>query len=233
MSTVTDANGRFSVTNIQGKRLGVMVWKKGYHQFKSAYQSFEYSCIFESNFHIPDPTNPVVFRLWEFMNPEPLYHRSVPQTVLSLDDTPVWVDVQTGRVGGSGQVALSVLRANPTNWLAGYTITIRAAEGGGVKLAEKNDELMFEAPDSGYEPMISIVQAAGDEFSNGKGLYVYVRTPDNKYGSIKIGVTQYNNGKADMDGGAYFNPSGSRNLQYREELRLDVKKPAIRRRPSK
>jgi len=181
---------------------------------------FEYFDIGNPEFHIPDPTNPIVFRLWEYLNPEPVYHPNVPKVVFSLDDTPVWLSVQTGRIVDSGEVGFSVSRVDPTNWLAGYTITIHAADGGGVRLADPDDELMFQAPQGEYQHIVRIVQTPGDVYSHEKKLRFYLRTPDKKYAAMHIEVTQFNNGKADLHTGICFNPSGSRNLQYREDLLL-------------
>ena len=226
MSVKTDAEGRFALNNITGKCVDVLVEMVGSRSFRSAHQHFEYFDIGSSSFHVPDPTNPVIFRLWEYSNPEPMYkHWNVPTVTFSVDDRVIGVDVRKGRLADPGQVGLSVLRNDPTNWLAGYTITIHAAEGGGVRLPDADDELMFQAPANGYQSTIQIKQAPGDVYANTKKLRFYVRTPDNKFGVMKADISQSDRAKAEMQGCLiYFNPSGSRNLQYRDDLRLRDKR---------
>lgn len=218
----TDAIGSFSITNVSGKCIGVIVGKIGYRPFKSAHQGFDYFDIV--NLHTPNPTKPIVFRLWQYMNPEPMYHPNVRNAILSVDDKPIWVDIQSGLITNSGQVGFSVLRTNPTNWLAGYTITIHAAEHGGVKLAETNDDLMFHAPEGNYAPKIVICQGPGNLYSKGNKLRFYLRTSEHKYAALGIEVGQRNDGTAALETWVRFNPSGSRNLQYRDDLRLQDKR---------
>jgi hypothetical protein len=212
ISLQTDTNGRFGIKDITGKLIDVAVGKRGLRPFRSAHQAFEYFD-FTKNFYLPDSTNPVVFRLWEYVNPEPVVKSDVMPRRLSVDDKVVWLDVTSGRVVDSGPVGVSVLRNSPTNWLAGYTITIHAADGGGVKLAEADDELMFTAPEDGYQPEIHLVQAPGDVYAAGKRLRFYLRTQDRKCAAVELEIAQYNVGTAGMNGQIYYNPSGSRNLQ--------------------
>ena len=219
-SVATDANGRFSISGIQGNGLCVDVEKEGYSSFRTARQSFGFLCAADHNFYVPDSNNPAIFRLWEYSNPEPMYDVRRANMPLSVDDKTHWMDVLAGRMTNSGQVGFSVLRVDPTNWLAGYTITIHAAEGGGVKLAALDDELMFEAPENGYQPEIRIVQPPGYVFEKGKILRFYLRTPDQRYAAMDIQVSQNNRGQASVTTQMYLNPSGSRNLQFRDDLRL-------------
>lgn len=220
---VTDKDGRFSVSNVVGKCLEVMVWgERGkFWAFHSAHQSFEYNNIFESSYYTPDPAKPVVFRLWQYSNPEPMYKANVMSKRFPADGKPIWIDAKTGKYVSSGQIGFSVSRVSATNWLAGYTITIHAADGGGVMLADKDDELMFEAPEKGYQPVVNIEQAAGDVYAGGKEFGVYLQTPEKKYAALKTDrFIQYNDGTARMNGLIYYNPSGSRNLQFIDDLML-------------
>jgi len=229
-SIQSDANGRFSIKGIRGRLLNVSVYKNGYRGAAKARQTFEYADFHEHDFHIPDSANPVVFTLWKYENPEPMFLLTKYNVVLPMDDRVVWMDIEQGaQIAETGQVGFGLLRTNPTNWLAGYTITIHAATGGGVKLSVPDDELMFTAPENGYQPQIRIEQPPGDHFAAGKKLRFYLRTSDGKYAAVKIQVNQYNNPQSGsaLESIIYFNPSGSRNLQYRDDLQIHEKPKPI------
>jgi hypothetical protein len=219
----SDANGQFSVKGIRGRLLTPSVRKDGYRGGEKSRQTFEYSDFT----YIPDSANPEVFTLWKYENPQPMFLLNPSSIDLPVDGRIVWMDIEQGaQIAETGQVGFSVLRNNPTNWLAGYAITIHAATGGGVKVPAPDDELMFTAPENGYQPQIRIEQPPGDHFSKGKKLRFYLRTPSGKYAGVNIEVYQYNNPKrgSDIEALIYFNPSGSRNLQYRDDLRMRDKR---------
>jgi hypothetical protein len=219
----SDANGQFSVKGIRGRLLTPSVRKDGYRGGEKSRQTFNYSDFADSDIYIPDAANPVVFRLWKYENPEPMFLLTKYNVVLPVDDRVVWMDIENGaQIAETGQIGFSVLRENPTNLTAGFAITIQAAEKGGVKCTEPDDELMFLAPENGYQPYIRIEQKAGMECWGVKKQRFYLRTPSGKYAAISITVGQYNNPKrgSDLEALIYFNPSGSRNLQYRDDLRM-------------
>ena len=219
ISAVTDASGQFSVNNITGKCIDVVVGKVGYCPFVSAHQNFEYFDIGNGGFHIPDPSNRIVFRLWEYSNPEPMFLSDVMPRHIPIDDKVVWLD-EKGRIANTGHIGVSVLRVSSTNLTDGFVISIHSAEGAGVQLASPDDELMFEAPASGYQSIIRIEQAAGKDCWVAKKIRLFLQTTDEKYAALQFNVSQYNDGSAGIRGVIYFNPSGSRNLQYRDDLRL-------------
>lgn len=59
----TDAEGRFVITGIKGKRMKVEISKAGYLRTSESFGSFEYAAFFDELFHEPDARKPVSFRL--------------------------------------------------------------------------------------------------------------------------------------------------------------------------
>jgi hypothetical protein len=72
---------------------------------------------------------------------------------------------------------------------------------------------MTEAPEMGYEQKIIITPALRDIARN-QGLYYYFRTPDGKYGKMKI----HGFGKGMVNFSYYLNPTGSRSLELKESI---------------
>jgi hypothetical protein len=84
----------------------------------------------------------------------------------------------------------------------------------------KSFELMIEAPEMGYEQKIIITPELRDIARN-QGLYYYFRTPDGKYGKMKI----HGFGKGMVNFSYYLNPTGGRSLELKEEINRSPKNP--------
>ena len=215
-------DGQFTLTGVQGKVLSVNVFKSGYHFGKESQGAFEYAAFFEPHFHVPDPNNPIIFRLRKEGVTEPMIHRLVAGD-LSTDGVPRWLDMDTGKLESSGQLGFAIARSNesePTKF--DYTVTVHAATGGGVILSE--DEFMFQAPSEGYQPSVKIEQKQGDpNYSWGQKLRLYVKTRTGQYAAVKVEIAQFNRPAAGIQLLYYFNPSGSRNLEYDPDKRINKK----------
>jgi hypothetical protein len=84
----------------------------------------------------------------------------------------------------------------------------------------KSFELMTEAPEMGYKQNITITPELRDIARN-QGLYYYFRTPDGKYGKMKI----HGFGKGMCNFSYYLNPTGGRSLELKEEINRSPKNP--------
>ncbi|HSP43191.1 MAG TPA: carboxypeptidase-like regulatory domain-containing protein, partial [Luteolibacter sp.] len=134
----TESDGRFSITGIQGKGISVYAFKSRYLTGLRGKGSYEYAGFYEHNFHVPDPNNPVVFQLWKLGESEPMY-KWIASVDLSVDGKPTSVDIKTGRISSAGELSFSVMRdEQPGSRQSGYTLTVRAANGGGI--ATSSDE---------------------------------------------------------------------------------------------
>jgi hypothetical protein len=221
----TQNDGRFVISGQSGKRLGIQIWKKGYQSGNESRGSFEFAAFHEDGFYVPDPDHPVPFHLQKLDNPEPMYQNSLHGDAPD-DGKPVRFDLRLGKVvtEGSGDLVLEFTRhERPPSHFTGYTITIEAPSGGG--LAVTNDEFMYSAPESGYQPRISIEQKASQgpqdySFHVAQQFRFYVKTSDGKYAAVSGDVAQYSTPTAGYDFMVYYNPSGSRNLEFDDKKRL-------------
>jgi hypothetical protein len=166
-NTLSDADGRFSLTKVNGFGLDVHVSKPGYYAVKSANQdSFDYiSLPGYQPFH-PDPQHPIVFHL----------RRKGPGTALitsdsgvkqklsveaPLDGTPVWVDLLARKTGESGQMQVRQVKPEylEAKQAKEWSFSMSILHGGFV---EQDDEFPFEAPESGYQPVVELTFKADE-----------------------------------------------------------------------
>jgi hypothetical protein len=221
----TGEDGRFMLTGVQGKLLVVRVYKEGCVEGKEAEGYYDYVDFSEPSFHIPDSNNPIIFRLWMLGNPEPMF-KWYPDGSLTVDGKPCWLDVKTGRIGSAGDVAFSVMRHNLEKGReSGYTLTVQSAPGVGMAM-NTGEEFMFQAPASGYQTVIRIEQAAkrdrsDRDFKTTQNLHFYVRTADGKYAAVEAEVRQHAPPEAQLVALIFYNPSGSRNLEFDDKKQIN------------
>lgn len=219
----SDTNGLFSITGVQGKSMTITVYKEGYQTVPdSSSQSFEYCDFFEHNFHTPNPSTPVMFKLWKYTAPEPMYSWRITG-VMKCDGAQLWLDFLNGKVNPTGDVGFSLVRGStvPGYLQQEYSITIHAAKGGGVVVIPGECECrMYEAPADGYQPFVKIVQTNDVSYKVTKILNIYSRTSEGKYAAVQAQINQYNEPSAGFRASVYYNPSGSRNLEYDSNKRI-------------
>ena len=213
-------DGRFELKDVIGKVLSVQVGKNGYAgAASSTKRGFEYSAFWDQDFYLADKENPVLFRLWKLEDAEPMYFWDKLKK-LTVDGQKVWFDTKTGRLGASGDVAFSTKRgATYAPRQFDWSLSIEAAPGGGLALSK--EELMFEAPEGGYEP--SWTQDIGGKdasYAISKSVNFYLKTPDGKYAAIKTEIGHMTIPEGEVNLSAYVNPSGSRNLQFDAKKRI-------------
>lgn len=226
-SVVSDVDGRFSISGLVGRALTVRVNARGYVGGTDGQKTFEYAEFFDPLFHVPDASNPVVFTLWKSGRSEPMY-KSLSTVALQVDGTPVWVDCRSGTVSPTGEVCFSVARHGDLNLRqSGYKIVVTVPAGGGLAWSQGGDEkFMFEAPPVGYGTTLTVDQEASRgpndvSFRVGQHLNFYLRTPDGKYAAVQASVYQYMGPSAGLDLLIFFNPSGSRHLEFDYKQQID------------
>ena len=132
------------------------------------------------------------------------------QAPIPLDGTPVRLNFFNRKVGSDGQIELSNIKPNrlkqerASEWSFKMSIT----DGGFV---EQNDEFPFEAPESGYQPVLNF------HFKNSdtnwtetirKSYYIAFGQP-RKYGRLDLDTQMYWGTRLTYA----INPEGSRNLE--------------------
>ncbi|MCX6937305.1 MAG: carboxypeptidase-like regulatory domain-containing protein [Verrucomicrobia bacterium] len=210
---LTDSDGTFSLKGAQGKGVSVEILKNGYLRTNRAYGSFEYAAFFEDNFHVPDPSKPVIFRLQKLTDAEPMY-KYLPTGRVLLDGTPLMLNIATGKVG-AGDVAFSIILGKDRGAVGpDYTLNIKGT--GGAAFAPSDEEFLFSAPEAGYKPELTVTQVASDpKYSIAQKLRFYVKTSAGKYAAVEVEIDLRETTKnAGFFAIIYYNPSGSRNLEF-------------------
>ena len=212
----TGNDGRFELIGEKGKRLTVDILKRGYLPTKQSFQSFEYAAFFEDIFYVPDRNHPVVFRLQKLTGAEPML-KYLTNIEFTIGGAPVVLNVETGKIDETGDIAVTAAvvgdgsRNGPD-----YTITLRALNGAGFAFSD--EEFMFLAPESGYRSEETFTQLTSRVGYNlVRTARFYVRTRSGKFAAVGLETTLYdwkNGGKAGFHTLVYYNPSGSRNLEF-------------------
>ena len=212
----TAADGSFTLKGARGKILGVNILKEGYLYTKESSKSFEYAAFFQENFHVPDLTQPVVFRLQKLMGAEPML-KYITNTEIAVRAETVLLNVETGKLGREGDLAFSVsVGSNRGRYGPDYTLTIRTL--GSASFAFSEEEFMFNAPESGYRQEVVFNKLSSDpNYSLTQSYRFYVKTRSGKYAVVTGEITireGLSEGKAGFHTIIYHNPSGSRNLEF-------------------
>jgi hypothetical protein len=212
---LTDGQGQFALHNITGRMLQVWLSKDGYYVPKTNQNNFDYA-----TGYVADPNNPVSFRLVkkgegaDLITSQHGMSSTLDFSVSTPDGSPVRVDFFNQKIGRDGQLEISQNKPAYGAWqtATGWSYRLAIPEGGFVKTSE---EFPFEAPASGYQPMI--------EFKFQKGtpswterldqtFYVTFGNPP-KYGRIHVETTMTTGTILEYA----INPDGSRNLEPKSQ----------------
>ena len=213
--TESNAQGMFSLTNQNGKRLLVFVSNEGYHAVNRGRGSFEYAAFFEPNFIKPDPNDPIIFRLLKKRVPEPIIQHGPTLLAARDDGTSIHLDLATGKstVAGSGNLAVRITKGASRGNRFDWTATVEGV--GGARLIQSTDEFMVMAPADGYQPRLTFGQKASDkQYQSEMRTRFYVKTGDGKYARVEMRIIPEYNETAALDLTVGLNPSGSRNLEF-------------------
>jgi hypothetical protein len=212
----SDAFGLFSLEGKTGKRLCLSASKNGYYTTADArVPCYEYANPGDGLF-TPDSAKPVLLRLRKKGSGVDLitsqYGMSPDFPVnIPRDGTPVNLDVMQRKIGPSGQIQVSENKPEHNAWqqAKSWSFRMEIAEGGFV---EESDEFPFEAPETGYQPVVQFdFQQGQTNWTTGlkKDFYIKFGNPP-RYGRFQV--------QTDISyGGAIItyaiNPDGSRNLE--------------------
>jgi hypothetical protein len=207
--TESDSAGKFNFTGIHGAGTGFILQKEGY-----VYDQRQPSSS-RPNDYIPDPDNPVIFRMWKLKGAEPMIHHNM-QVKISCDGSANGFNLQAGRRLPSGNDLTVQLTRNPVNIVRGtpfdWSVTIGISNGGLIKIT---DLYPNEAPTEGYQPSITLTMSANAPNWTPSVSESYYFYNGNNYGRMTISVmANFQPPPTFFDADIYMNPSGSRNLEY-------------------
>jgi len=224
----TDTQGKFSLTGVRGKNLGMFIEKEGYYRVsgRENQTSFEYASPYAETYFEPDKDNPVVFLMRKKGTPANLIKGDFTMK-LHGEGVSGGIDFFKGKAveEGQGQMQVTVWKYSdfserrennisifPYDW----AITIKFPDGGFV---EHNDVFPFLAPESGYVSEFSQRwHVEGQHVGSGNRLtkqwYFRVGNPP-RYGRMTFGT--YGN-MPNFNIGYYLNPTpNDRNLESANE----------------
>jgi hypothetical protein len=210
----SDADGLFSFTGQQGKRLFVDVAKDGYYSSRQNPLAFEYANPADGLF-TPDADKPVIFHLRKKGQAEQLIH-GLKLFGSRVDGTLSYVDLTTAKNGRTppGDLTVQCTRSEPNaEKKFDWTFTLGASDGG---LIESTNEFDFIAPEGGYQSSYQITHRASDpDWTGQEKRKFFVKSMGGQhYARIEITIMPDYNQNAAYDVEWFLNPSGSRNLEY-------------------
>lgn len=207
----SDAQGRFSLTGTTGRMLQVWLAKDGYYVPKTNQNNFDYA-----TGYMADPNNPVIFTLVkkgegaDLITSQRGLSRTLDFSASTRDGSPVRVDFFNRKTGTEGQLEVSQVKPAYGAWqtATGWSYRLAIPDGGFV---ETRDEFAFEAPASGYQPVVEFKFQKNDPNWTeriDKTFYIAFGSP-RKYGRIHIETTMTTGTILEYA----INPTGSRNLE--------------------
>jgi hypothetical protein len=215
--TLSDPQGVFSLTWKSGKGMSLTITKQGYYTpEESRYPSFEYGDPY-GHFQ-PDSTKPVVFHLRKKGVAAPLI-RFRKSFDVAKDDTPLIIDLATGSLARTGESALQVqCQTYDQGRLPGEKFTWKctvSVPGGGIQASM--EEFPFMAPESGYQTAAEINMPADSQaWRMDVQQDYFIRTADGRFGRILFRMIAHGEHFCLIE--SYFNPAGSRNLEFDPSL---------------
>ena len=203
---VSNSAGEFTLTGVSGKRLIVRIKKEGYSVYNDNRSSFEYAAYFEPEWHVPDPSSPVIFRLRKNREAETLVKRDV-RLPLALGSAVTFS--LNPNEQDAARVVIELLSNAPLREKQ-WSARISAPDGG---LQSTLEEFPYEAPVSGYQSTLVTDYASPKPIGvdgGYQGGVFFLQTPKG-YGRIQIKMMPGNN-YARIS--SFWNPAGSRNLEF-------------------
>jgi hypothetical protein len=222
-TAISDANGFFSVTDQQGKRLFVDVAKDGYYSSGNARgAAFEYANPGDGLF-TPDAANPVVFHLRKKGEAAQLIH-GLKLFGTRIDGSLSYVDLTTAKNGRTppGDLTVQCTRSERNaDKKFDWTFTL-GVPGGGV--IQSTDEFMFLAPDGGYQPTFQISHRINDpDWTGQEKRKFFIKSRNGQhYARIEIKIMPDYNQNAAYDVEWFLNPNGSPNLESAPDKTTNV-----------
>lgn len=219
--TKTDAQGLFSLRGLRGRTLGIGLEKAGYEDVGD-HGPFQYTqLVKEEERHVPDAKKPVLFTLWKLHGAEPMIHGE-KDFKIAPNGEPVRVDLMTGKIvkeGGDLVISMHHMQVPHGTVYAHFDWSAEVAivEGGFIEESRRRITGMYEAPESGYQPTLTLHFVAGTkDWVPSVAKNLYVKSRGNTYSRIYLDLQTSPAQPASFVGLQWWlNPKpGSRNLEF-------------------
>ena len=211
--THSDSQGLFQFTGLRGKSIDIVPQKKGF-QIKGHGLGLR-------NVNGPETSvnNRAIYTMWKMKGPEPMMQdRKTYQfkpdnriyTVDLLSKKMVEGANNPGDLRVQFQRPMEIKQREKFEW--SFTLT---AIGGGV-IEVTNDDYLNEAPVNGYSPTFSLnMSASNPDWRDYGEVTLYLKSREGRaYGHIHLKMNPNSRDGSALEIESYFNPSGSRNLEF-------------------
>jgi len=207
---LSDPNGLFSLTERQGKHLCLSIEKEGYYRSGAARVScFEFANPDDGLF-TPDPTAPVIFKLWKKRAEQPVQGRSIRLAIMQ-DGQPLHFDPVQGATSADGLLTFRFVTGAPDEFFhADMKLTI-SLSGGGIQKAD--GEFPFTAPSDGYQSSVEF-NVGKDARSGFVEQYFFHLDQSGVFGRIQVHIPSFHKrGMSQLVFNWWMDGNGSRNLE--------------------
>jgi hypothetical protein len=216
---ITGPDGKFAITGKQGAGIQVSVSHLGYYETDKSHGQFTY---FENTDKNPTTSNPAVFVLQKKGTSEPLLKLKQVLRTVPKDGRAVQVGLSEEKAGDITVQAWTSPRAQGAANNAPFDWKVRVEVPGGGLVANE-DQFQFQAPESGYAPAIEYdmpVSGIEGKWRDRLEQTYFVKLGNGNYARMRFQMIAGGNHFAVVE--SYYNPSGSRNLEY--DPNMTVKK---------
>lgn len=214
---VSDNEGYFSIEGKKGAALAVDVGKKGWRVIKKPQGFLAFWARGSPGYNLPSKENPVLIVMRKKGEAAELVRINDKSFKVGKDGAPVDVDLKTGKVAASGQGDFRVEcwtddqnkdEKKHYDWRCRVSVP-----GGGLAPWKGEEGFEFEAPTEGYKESdeINMSKTAKRWLDQAERKY-FVKTVEGKYARIAFHMYAFGGHSFVVKG--YYNPSGSRNLEY-------------------
>ena len=164
-----------------------------------------------------------MFRLHKTLDAEPMYN-FVVMSDIHLSGPPLILNVEAGKVALQGDLAFSGSFGPQTNRNGSdFSVTVQGVNG--AEFVPSDEEFMSLAPESGYQKSLTTVHnISNPNYRPGQHSQFYVKTASGKYASVEADITLRDRFQtANLVAIIYYNPSGSRNLEFDQKKWINRK----------
>src|SRR5438067_13448527 len=221
---VVTRQAHFALAASRGLGLSVEVSKPGYYSLKESRGTFGYAVGTNTDRPVPTKENPALFLLRRAGPPQSLVQFRRYLTP-SKDGHVTTINVTTGDIVNSAD---SVSTLEIQTWVDdenkdpkrrfSWRLKLIVPHGG---FRERTDEFEFEAPDDNYQSFVNIEMVPSRDANWSRQIKKeYFAKFSDRYGRIVIEYVAGGHNRLSLT--AWYNPSGSRNLESGPEDKINV-----------
>lgn len=205
--TESDSQGRFNFQGIHGAGIGIWPTKDGY------YYNPKLPSTTRPDDLLPDPNNPIVFKMWKLRGKEPLVSSSM-QFTIPFDGTTTALDLVAQKQDANGEVRVVMVRSPSQVKRSGqkfdWNIKIEMVQGGVMAIG---DAYPYWAPENGYVPSFQLNVSSNDvPWRSTMTQDFYIKNSQGHFGRLRIIVhAALTPVRIKFD--FWLNQSGSQNLE--------------------